>query len=190
MRKRARMDPSGGFTLIEVMTASLMILTLAALAYAPLRNYWFRSALEGGADDLISEVRGLQSRVTAESHPLVYGIRFTNTGNWMAEGKWGLVKHDPTGGPGGTPLCTQIGTGQFGSGLFGADVSLVAPSFTVTPETTQCRTNLSSATDQFAFLYARGTATAGTVTVHEGNLGTDEDIILQIHPLTGRIERL
>ena len=175
--------------MIEVITASLMIIVLTGLSYPPLRSYWFRQSLNGAASEMVTEMRGLQSRVTAESHPLVFGIRFSTAGNMMAEGRWGLVKYDPTGGPGGVPSCSQYGTGTFDSGLFNATVSIVAPSFAASPERDVCRTALGSATDEFAFFYARGTATGGTLTLHQSSLGSSSDITIQVFPLTGRVEQ-
>lgn len=198
IRRTSSADPSAGFTLIEVMTVSLMIVTLMALAYAPLRNFWFKQSLEGASNEMIAEVRSLQSRVTAESHPLVYGIRFTTQGNWMATGRWGLVKYDPTGGVGGAPACTQYATASFDAGVFNATVEIVTPAFTASTEQTFCRTalkntsgaSLAADSDQFVFLYARGTATGGTLKLHQARLGSSRDITVQIYPLTGRIERL
>jgi prepilin-type N-terminal cleavage/methylation domain-containing protein len=192
MRRRAHRDQSG-FTLIEVITASLMILILAGLSYPPIRNYWWRNALEGAADQMVTEMRGLQSRVTAESHPLVYGIRFTSADGMMSDGRWGLVKYDPTGGAGGTPSCNQYATGTFEPGLFGAQVSITSPSFTGgTPSDEQafCRDAITGAdTDEFLFFYARGTATAGTVKIREVHLGAAKDITLTVSSLTGRVDR-
>ena len=190
MRQSSGADRSAGFTLIEVITASLMILVLTGLAYPPLRSYWFRESLNGAASEMVTEMRGLQSRITAESHPLVYGIRLSTAENMMAEGRWGLVKYDPTGGTGGVPGCTQYATGSFDAGIFNATVSIVAPSFSASPEGVVCRASLGSASDQFVFFYARGTATGGTLTLNQPSLGSSEDITLQVFPLTGRIEQL
>ena len=190
MRPSPRAERSAGFSLIEVITASLMVAVLAGLAYPPLRSFWFRESLNGAAGEMITEMRGLQSLVTAESHPLVYGIRFTTTGAMMADGRWGLVRYNPTGGPGGVPSCTQYGTGTFEAGLFNATVSIVTPSFTATPQRDTCRTALGSVTDEFAFFYARGTATGGTLKLRQASLGPTKDITIQVSPLTGRVEQL
>lgn len=201
-RRLSSIEGSAGFTLIEVMTVSLMIVTLMALSYAPLKNFWYKQALSGAHSSLIAEIRGLQARVTSESHPLVYGIRFTTLGNMMANGQWGVVKYDPTGGAGGTPICRQISTSSFDTGVFNASVEITAPSFSSpTPDAVQtfCRTNLAdesgvdlgnTASDEFAFFYARGTATGGTVTLHQPNLAATNDITMEVFPLTGRIEPL
>ena len=190
MRRSPRAERSAGFSLIEVITASLMVAVLAGLAYPPLRSFWFRESLNGAAGEMITEMRGLQSLVTAESHPLVYGIRFTTTGAMMADGRWGLVRYNPTGGAGGVPSCTQYGTGTFEAGLFNATVSIVTLSFAATPQRDTCRTALGSMTDEFVFFYARGTATGGTLILRQPSLGPTKDITIRVSPLTGRVDQL
>src|SRR5687767_13345790 len=108
-----RTSDQSGFTLIEVLSASLLIGMLMALAFPAIRGYWQRQSLAGAVDTVISDARLLQSRVTSESHPLVYGMRFSAAGN--AAGTYGLVQYDPTGA-GTTPTCEQYGTGSFDTG--------------------------------------------------------------------------
>lgn len=189
-----------GFTFIEVLTAAALIAVLMALAMPAVRQFWFVQSLDAAEDQLISEMRGLQSRVTSESHPLVYGIRFTDSGNWNATGKWGLVKYDPQGSATG-PTCRQFATGTFDPGAFGAVPSIVGPSFTgsePTGEQAFCRQHLRDASgtiaipaagDEFAFFYARGSATAGTLRLDHPNLDPTRDITLRVSALTGRIQR-
>lgn len=190
----------GGFSLIEILAVLSLIAITMAIAMPSIRQYWFVQSLHGARDDLITEVRSLQARVTAESHPIVFGIRFTETGGWNDLGRWGLVKYDPTGGGSGTPTCVQYALGTSEDGVFSATVDIQNPSFTTAPTTEQtfCRANLQTtggapipaSTDEFAFFYARGTATAGTLRLHQSNLDASSDIVLQIYPLTGRIEAL
>lgn len=188
-----------GFTLIEVLVVIAMMSVLLALGAQPLRNYWFKQSLHAARDVVMTEMEGAQSLVTSESHPLVYGVRFSDEAGYNSEGRWGLVKYDPTNGPGGTATCTQYATGANDSGIFNAPVRIVAAAFTpATPTTEQlfCRSNLrtlsgaplSATTDEFLFFYARGTATEGTLTLRQDNLGPADDLSIDVYSLTGRVE--
>ena len=190
-----------GFSLIEVLVAISIVSVLLTLGAQPLRNYWFKQSLLGAQDELMSEMEGAQSLVTSESHPLVYGIRFSDAPGYNSEGTWGLIKYDPTNGPAGAATCTQYATGSNDSGVFNAEVRIVNPSFTPTPPATEqafCRANLkdsSGATlaatnDQFVFFYARGSATGGSVTLTQPGLGSDDDVSIEVHSLTGRAEEV
>ena len=188
-----------GFTLVEVLVAVSIVAVLLTLGAQPLRNYWLKQSLVGAQDELTSEMEGAQSLVTSESHPLVFGIRFSEAPGYNDEGRWGLVKYDPTNGPGGTATCTEYATASNDSGVFNAAVKLKDASFTPpTPATEQsfCRSNLRDSSggpliatnDEFVFFYARGTATGGSVTLTQPSLGTDEDLVVTVHSLTGRTE--
>ncbi|MBA2725555.1 MAG: prepilin-type N-terminal cleavage/methylation domain-containing protein, partial [Actinobacteria bacterium] len=89
---KRRLDNDSGFTLIEILVAISIVTILLGLSVPTLRIYWMRQSLSGGADAVVAEMRGSQARVVSETHPLVYGMRFTDSGNWNFDGKWGLVK--------------------------------------------------------------------------------------------------
>ena len=197
MRARTReRDCQAGFSLIEMLAVIGLIGIVMALAMPSVREYWFVQSLHGARDDLVTEARALQSRVTAESHPAVFGIRFTNEGGWNSLGRWGLVKYQPPAA--GAATCVQYGEGSFDGGVFNATVEIRNPSFTTTPtaEQTFCRGNLRStggtpipaSTDQFLFFYARGTATGGTLSMRQANLDPSQDISITVFPMTGRIQ--
>ncbi len=70
------MNRERGFTLIELLTVMMIVGILVTLAVPALRNFWFVRALEGGKQEVQSQLRRQQQRVVAETHPLVYGLRF------------------------------------------------------------------------------------------------------------------
>jgi len=188
-----------GFSLIEVLVAITIGGMLLALSAQPLRNYWFKQSLFGARDALTTEMASMQSLVTSESHPLVYGIRFSDAAGFNAVGQWGLVRYDPTSGAGGTPTCTQYATGTSNTGFFNAPVQIIGANVTpATPTTEQsfCRSSLKdksgaaigASTDQFLFYYARGTATGGSLTLRQPSLGPSADLLIQVRSLTGRAE--
>ena len=190
---------AGGFTLVEVLSAIALFAILMAVAFPTIRTFWFRQSLSAATSDLIAEARAMQGKVTAESHPLVYGIRFSE-GAMMADGVWGLVEYDPKGAPGGLPACTQYSRASAASGVFNSRISITSAAFTSgagTPEQQFCRSSLKDAAgniltatdDEFLFFYARGTATGGSVVLRQPNLGAGDDVTLQVFPLTGRIEQ-
>jgi prepilin-type N-terminal cleavage/methylation domain-containing protein len=167
------MQRQEGFTLIELLVAmalSAILMTLGAMA---LRTYWWNRSLTGGADQIVTQVRELQERVVAETHPLVYGARFT-----PSDETWGLVRYDPEAG-----TCTQYSTLSLDAAVY-----VSAVEFDADPEVTGfCRSALGSATDQFVFFYARGNATRGSVTLRHDGLGRSETIT--VAGVTGRAER-
>lgn len=186
MRKRqtpTKRSEEVGFTLLEllvVMLVSSMLLTLGAVA---IRHYWFVQALSGSTDSVVTQMRQAQQQAESESHPLVYGVWFINVGDST---RWGTLQYDPAE----TTPCSEIGKRRFSTG-----VQVDSVSFTVdSTRTTACRTALGSAgipsagSAQIAFFYARGTATPGTITLEQTNLGRTES--LQVTGITGRVDEL
>lgn len=202
------MQKEQGFTLIEVLTAIALAAILMTLGAAAFRQYWLVQSLHGGAQETQALFRGLQSRVTSESHPLVYGARMPVGGSQIV----GLVKYDPAGGGGGVPTCVQYATDSLNSGSMSAAAQLTFPDvtysasnpsgfgFVESAETTFCRTsgNLTTpsggtvtspsvaTTDQYVWFYARGTATAGRVQVVVPVL-PDRSRVVQVAGLTARV---
>lgn len=181
------MQNERGFTLIEVLTAIALAAILLALGASSFRNYWLVRSLNGGAQETQALFRSLQTRVTSESHPLVYGARMPVAGSQTV----GLVKYNPAGGAGGVPTCVQYGTAKLNATGMSVAAQLTFPDTTYSPtnvsgfgfvastETNFCRTtgNLTSETggtvtspavatsDQYVWFYARGTATPGRAQV-------------------------
>ena len=195
--KRPRNE--AGISLIEIMVTVTLLAIILAISFPTLRIYWLKQSLNGAVDAVTTEMSRAQSLVTSESHPLVYGIRFSDAAGLNGEGRWGLIKYDPTGGTGGLAACTQYGTGSFGTGVFNGAVSLSSVNFDgggASSDQTFCRSNLKDSTgapiaassDEFLFFYARGTATGGQLTLHQPTLGADDDITVTVNSLTGRAE--
>ena len=175
-----------GYTLVEVLVATVLIGILVTLGASGLRQYALGQALDGATDEVVAQLRQLQARVVSESHPLVYGARFRK-----GTPEYAMIVYDPRAiSP--TPQCTQDGgvrlldTGSFGLPV---RVSHSATSVPDSPEATICRASLPGITsdDVFVFFYARGTATPGTIRVEQPALGRWHDVAL--NGLTGRVER-
>lgn len=173
-----------GFTLIElimVMALTAVMLTLGASAF---RNFWLTHTLDGSADEVVSQLRRVQARTTSESNPLVYGVRFRH-----GSSEWDVVRFDPR-----DDSCVFEDRNTMTGGSFSADVVVLDPSFNVAadaPELLTCRDQLSGVTtaDRFVFFYARGTATHGTLKLHQPNLGSSKDRTVSVTGLTGRATR-
>jgi prepilin-type N-terminal cleavage/methylation domain-containing protein len=178
-RSLERLAPRGarGFTLIEllvVITITAILLTLSASA---LRSYWLTQALKGSTEQLVSQLRQLQQRTDAESHPVVYGARFeVGTPNWV------LVRYDPKDATITTDdECTVVGTRSFDDG-----VNIAAADFD--PPTGLVVSKCPSSAQEFTFFYARGTATEGSVTLTHATTGRSSTV--SVLPLTGRVRSL
>lgn len=181
-RASPRIRSEGGFTLIELLTViSIMgiMFTLGALA---IRQFWFVRALSGSQDQIATQLRQIQQRVVAETHPLVYGARFK-----AGEDVVGLVRFDPE-----TNTCRQYQTVGLGRGV------RIHSSTDVASDGTQpyifCSANLTSpdgtavpdrSTSEYAFFFARGNGTPGTVAVVSDPLGRTRSV--EIRGITGRV---
>lgn len=170
-----------GFTFIELMVAIGIVAVLMTLSASALRTYWFVQSLESATDEVTTQLRRLQARSTSESHPLVYGARFRH-----GSSGWSVVRYDPA-----TGTCSEVETKSLDSGVFSAGAKISSntslTSFSTTNETTVCRSNLSAPTDAFAFFYARGSATAGQVTVDQPQIGRTRTVT--VAAITGRVTR-
>jgi type II secretory pathway pseudopilin PulG len=159
--------------LLVVITITSLLLMLSALA---LRNYWLTQALEGSAEQVVSQLRQLQQRTDSESHPIVYGSRFE-----IGTPNWAIVRYDPKS-PTTTDddECTLDSTRAFSDGVVASAASFDSP-----PGLVMSKCPASS--QRFVFFYARGTATAGSVTLRNEITARTETI--SVLPLTGRVRR-
>jgi prepilin-type N-terminal cleavage/methylation domain-containing protein len=176
------MRRESGFTLIElfvVMAISTILMTLGAAA---VRHFWFMNAVDKGAEQVQSELRQLQQRATAQSHPMVYGAWFRTGGT---NSTWGILKFDPkTASTATDDVCTQVGGPEMlpdGATFSAADFNM---STAATIES-KC-TSVAPAGSKRVYFYARGTATPGSVTVHQTNIA--ESRTLTVSALTGRVD--
>lgn len=168
-------ERQSGFTLIEVLVVISLSAILMTLGVAAMRHYWFVNALDSSTDEVVTQLRNAQQRVGSESHPVVYGLRFR-----PATTEWGVVQYDPRKA---ANQCTAEATQDLEAG-----VEFEAASFSgaTTPQGLACSSTLGSA-DRFAFFYARGSATGGTVKLTSEALGRSN--VVRVTPITGRVLR-
>ena len=165
-----------GFTLVELLTALMLIGILLSLGVFALRNYWMRQSVVGGASELVSGMRGAQELAVTESQPLVFGVRLE-----VGSSEWDLVRYNPTP----PESCKVERPSTFPSGLVVSAASFVEASGI----TATCRSQIPGAAgDQFVFFFPRGTATAGTVTLRQPAI--NRSVSLSILPMTGRVEEI
>ena len=188
-----RRDGESGFTLIEMLVAVSLIGVVLVSSAGTLRSFWFRQSLDGATEQVVSQLRQLQSRVTSESHPLVYGARFR-----PGSSEWGLIRYDPNEAGTADDTCTEYSPRTFDSGVFSAEV-VVSATATAVPDSDEaaiCRTRLTTAdgapfavagSDVFVFFYARGTATAGLIRLQQPTSSHTKDVT--VTSLTGRVTR-
>ena len=172
-----------GFSLIELLVGIGLVAILVTISAGALRTYWLTQGLVGSRDEIVSQLRASQEQVVSESHPLVFGARF-KTGS----STWGLVEYNP-----GTNTCVEL------SRTLSTGVVPQSASFTSSPETDFCRSNLVFAggstpvpdrddpATAYVWFYARGTATAGSMTFTQPSL-PGKSVSLTVTPLTGRVE--
>lgn len=182
-RGRSGSGSESGFTLVELLVALALISVLATLAAFSLRQFWFVRALEGGKDGMVTTMRGIQQRVASASNPLVYGARFT-----VGSSVWELVEYHRESDP---PICTDIQIGDLDPEQeFGVGVRISAVDFDdyvderPSGDVDVTSTCLGAGTD-IVWFFARGSATAGSVTVTQSTLGRSETIC--VAGLTGRV---
>ena len=167
-----------GFTVIELLAVSLIALTLLGLSATAARHYWFVRSLQGAQDQVVAELRELQQRSQSRSHPQVYGIRLRPGSQPGTASQIGVVRYDYS-----TGSCAELTTRTLDAGVY-----VSAASFTdLSPGPTQaCRAGIPGAgSDKFAFVFARGSATAGSVTLRHPSIGDAKTVSLS--QLTGRV---
>lgn len=166
-----------GFTVIELATVSVIMITLLSLSFFAVRQFWLSKGLEGAQDQVAEQMHAAQQRSFSESHPLVYGV-------WFLKGTttWGLARYTTT-----TASCAVVHTYKFTDSV---DVVATTDFTTAAGLTSTCQTATSGATAgnyEIAFFYPRGSATGGTVTLRQAGTGQTRNVT--VTPLTGRVTR-
>jgi prepilin-type N-terminal cleavage/methylation domain-containing protein len=165
-----------GFTLVELLVVISITSVLLTLSASALRNYWLTQALKGSTEQLVSQLRQLQQRTDAESHPVVYGARFE-----VGTPNWATVRYDPKSATTTTDdECTLVATPSFSDGVNVSAADFDPPAGL---DVSKCP----SPAQDFTFFYARGTATQGAVTLTHSTTGRSETV--SVLPLTGRVRR-
>ena len=170
-------DREGGFSLLEVLFTIVLIGILVTLGAFAMKNYWLRRALDGSTKQATAQLRQLQQRAVAESHPLIYGAKFTQ-GSTTYE----LLRYDPAA----ATKCTKMTSVKLQDGVKVA----AGTSFSGSPYVDPSLCPAVGPGDQFVFFFARGTATGGTLKLtHEQLEGTSQDTTtIKVTKLTGRVE--
>lgn len=160
-----------GFTLQELVMYAVLLGILTTLGFSAFRSYWLGQALERGRDAVVTEMRAAQQRVQAESHPIVYGVFFRTGTN-----DWGLVSFDPRRSADQCRIERRM--------EFEGDVTVAAFTRSGTAdEDASCGSVLGTA--KAVYFYARGDATAATVTLRTASGRTRT---VEVLPITGRVE--
>ena len=162
-----------GFTLLELLVVTLLIAVVTTLGATAVNRYWKVRALEGGADEVVTELRGLQQDASSQSHPWVTGAYFRAGTN-----RWGVVRGNIK-----TGACTVSARRTFPAGV---TVSSVSFSDVATMSlTTNCTTAAESGAE-VVFFFARGSATNGSVSLSHPEVSGGARTI-NVSSLTGRV---
>lgn len=166
----------GGFSLIEMLAVLSLAAILMTLGASELRQYWFAQSLIGSRDEIVNELRRSQERAVSESNPQIQGVLLRE-----GSSSWAAVEYDPARPPGSECQVVTNNTLETGTVIATATFSQVP---TVTAA---CDAQIpSSSADDFAFFFARGSATSGTVTLtHPQRPG--ESWTITVTPITGRV---
>jgi prepilin-type N-terminal cleavage/methylation domain-containing protein len=174
-----------GFTLIELMTVMFIMAILLTMGGFAIRQFWFVRSLSGSQDQVAVQLRQLQQRVVAETHPLVYGARF-----FEGDKSFGLIRFDPE-----TNTCVQYQTVNLGRGVE-IDITTDLDSESTEPFIF-CSANLAfsgggsvpnAASSEYAFFFARGNGTPGLVRIHSEPLDRFEAV--EVAGITGRVDEV
>jgi prepilin-type N-terminal cleavage/methylation domain-containing protein len=179
---RSRRSTEGGFTFVELLVGMMILVVLLSLGAFALRQFWLTHSLRAGRDEVVTQLRQLQQQSVSESHPLVYGARFR-----VGSPTFGVVKFNPHDTATTTDdTCVEMKTVTLGSNVQVSEVDFTDAAGI----TSLCRSQIAGATlDEFAFFYARGTATEGDLTLVVPAL-SDKSHTLSVTPITGRVNTL
>ena len=185
-----------GFTLIELLVVVAMTGSLAVMSSFAVQRYALRQQIRGAADSIMTQLREVQERAVAVSHPAVFGAFLKDS-----PADWGPVEYIPDD-PNTTANeenCLKRGerdfdTGPFDDGDIGlgpidldvdnSDINPTAPgNQTVTD---YCAARITDA-DGFIFFFSRGDATGGDFTIRHPRLG--QCVTFSISAVTSRVAK-
>jgi prepilin-type N-terminal cleavage/methylation domain-containing protein len=182
-RTRNRTHPGGGergFTLMELLMTLALLSILFGLAALALGHFWRVQSLEGGQDEVLTQLRNIQQRVVSETHPLVYGARFS-----PGASSWQNIQYNPD-----TGVCKKVQDGDLDGGEFSGGVEFQGASFDPYVDgavnvTEECTTGAFSDA-AVVFFFARGSATEGDVTIVNPSLSRTKTVC--VSGTTARVE--
>ncbi|MDQ3986519.1 MAG: prepilin-type N-terminal cleavage/methylation domain-containing protein [Actinomycetota bacterium] len=175
------MKRATGFTLIEMMVVLGMTAVLLTLGAAAARHYWLLNSLDGGADEIVVQLREIQERTIAESHPLIYGAWFRahSVGD-----DWGILRFNPRDTSTSTDdLCEQVGASRDLAG----QVYVESVAFEDGPDATTLCASAAPPGAELTFFFARGNATAGELVLNQDAVGSSRTIT--VLGVTGRVDK-
>lgn len=180
-----------GFTLIELMTVMMIVGVLVTLAVPALRNFWYVRALESARQEVQSQLQRQQQRVVAETHPLVYGLRFPRRDTAQTPlDQVGVVRFN-----GGADLtsddddtCALESTVELPDGV---EVGRVGTDLGDPDLTEFCMNQIRDAlglpsNDHFVFFFARGNANSARIELLQTALD-DRSKVLCVSGVTARV---
>jgi prepilin-type N-terminal cleavage/methylation domain-containing protein len=186
------MRRDNGFTLIELLTTMFIATLMFVGGGAALRQYWLVRSLNGGADEVVTQLRRQQERAVAESNPLVFGAGFK-----IGSSDWDLLRYNPNpevildddGNPIPPEKCRRVERRTFDAGVFVVDVDFDPQGlkFSGQESIDECLL-LTAGYDEVVMFYARGNATGGTITIDQPALESPKTIT--VGSITGRVQRL
>lgn len=168
-----------GFTLIELLTVIGITAILMTLGAAAIRHYWFVRSLDGGANQVVTQLRELQEDARSESSPIVYGAWFN-----VDSDEWLIVKFDPVS----PNTCSVDGTRSFDAG-----VQIRSASFDPDPiSANYCLSAVNrpeAEATEFVYFFASGSSKKGEIVLEQTRLDGRTRTI-SVSPITGRVEEL
>lgn len=169
------MEKEEGFTIPELMVVVSLMAVIVALGSVALRNYYQVRSLKEAQGMVVTQLRQVQQRSVAESHPNIYGVRFRKGTN-----EWSIVRYDAN-----TATCSVVTSKTFEGGVIVASDS--GTLISAAAGTVPCR-NASpgaSAENEVALFNPSGTATSGSLRLTSAPLARSKN--LTISALTGRV---
>ena len=158
-----------GFTIVELLWGLLIAALLMGLGAQALRTYWMRQGLVRGASQIVTQMKNAQQGSIAETHPIVYGVRFA-----VNESEWAIIRYDPQ-----VSECKEIEQHALDGGAYVHSASFANASGPQAACGTQFAGNV------FAFFYPRGSATEGSVVLRSRQTAGERTI--SVAGITGRV---
>ena len=170
------MNDDDGFTVIELLATCLIVAVVVTLGAYATGHYWKVRALNGAVEEVTTELRGEQQDASSQSHPHVWGAWFKTGTN-----RWGIVRGNIK-----TGICTVTSRRTFPAGVEVQSASF--SDITTLSLSSNCTTAAESGAEIVLFL-ARGTATAGSVSLRHPQVSGGTARTITVSPITGRVTK-